>query len=149
MSIARRFFVAALAALPAGLLARRAEAAATAADPVPKVAYHLADAEKIDFVLGNIENHFAGMGGPDKVHIALVVHGPALLGFEPGRANADRTRRLAALVAKGLDLGACGNTLKAQNLTVAQLLPGFAPVPEGGVVRLARLQAMGYAYLRP
>ncbi|HVW93208.1 MAG TPA: hypothetical protein VHB74_11445 [Devosia sp.] len=148
MSLARRFLFGALAALPAGLIARRAEAA-VAADPVPKVAYHLADAEKIDFVLGNIENHFAGMGGPDRVHIALVVHGPALLGFEPGRANADRTRRLAALVAKGLDLGACGNTLKAQNLTVGQLLPGFAPVPEGGVVRLARLQAMGYAYLRP
>lgn len=145
---ARRFLFGALAALPAGLLARRAQAAVAAAD-VPRVVYHLADPEKVDFVLGNIANHFAGMGGPGKVHIALVVHGAALLSFRPERALDGRAPHLAELVAKGLELGACGNTLRGQNMTVADLLPGFAAIPEGGVVRLARLQAEGYAYLRP
>ena len=42
---------------------------------IPRVAYHLADADKVNFVLGNIENHIAGEGGPDKVHIVLVIHG--------------------------------------------------------------------------
>jgi uncharacterized protein len=43
-----------------------------------KVVYHLTDLDKVDFVLGNIRNHFDGTGGPNKVTIALVVHGPAL-----------------------------------------------------------------------
>ena len=29
------------------------------------------------------------------------------------------------------------------------LVPGFTRIDEGGVVRLARLQAQGWAYLRP
>jgi intracellular sulfur oxidation DsrE/DsrF family protein len=34
-------------------------------------------------------------------------------------------------------------------LSVADLLEGFAEVPEGGVVRLAALQSQGWIYLRP
>ena len=29
-----------------------------------KVVYHLSDAEKVNFVVGNIQNHFDGVGGP-------------------------------------------------------------------------------------
>jgi len=89
------------------------------------------------------------MGGPDKVHIVLVVHGPTLAAFKTGQADADLSHRLSALAGQGLDLGACGNTLDAQKLAVTDLLPGFARIDEGGVVRLAKLQAEGYAYLRP
>jgi len=32
-----------------------------------KVVYHLTDLDKVDFVLGNIRNHFDGVGGPNKV----------------------------------------------------------------------------------
>lgn len=153
MSLARRDLVARLAAAgSAGLIAWRssaAGAAVAATDSVPKVVYHLSDADKVGFVLGNIDNHFKGMGGPDKVRIALVVNGPAFVAFKAGRADGALTGHLAALAAKGLDLGACGNTLDAQHLTVGDLLPGFARIDEGGVVRLARLQADGYAYLRP
>ena len=39
--------------------------------------------------------------------------------------------------------------MKAQKIELADLLPGFVRVDEGGVVRLAKLQAEGYAYLRP
>jgi len=158
MSLSRRATFARLAAaVSAGLVAFKA-ADAVAAPPstpstpaagVPKVVYHLADADKASFVLSNIDNHFKGMGGTDKVHIALVVHGPALGVFKAGKADADLSRRLADLVARGVDLGACGNTLDAQHLDVADLLPGFTRIGEGGVVRLAQLQAQGYAYLRP
>ena len=116
---------------------------------VAKVAYHLADADKVGFVLGNIANHIEGMGGPDKVHIVLVVHGPALAAFRTDRANADIARRLAEAAGAGVGLAACGNTLDAQKMNVTDLLPGFVRADEGGVVRLAQLQAQGYAYLRP
>jgi intracellular sulfur oxidation DsrE/DsrF family protein len=49
----------------------------------------------------------------------------------------------------GLELNACGNSTKAQKLALKDLLPGFIVADRGGVVRIAELQSMGYAYLRP
>src|SRR5580700_5942028 len=110
----------ACAIMPISVLTTRAEAATP---DQSKVAYHLSDLDKVDFVLGNIRNHYNGMGGPDKVTIALVVHGPALK--------------------------ACINTMRAQEVTLKDLLPGFIIADKGGVVRLAELQSQGYVYLRP
>jgi intracellular sulfur oxidation DsrE/DsrF family protein len=143
----RKAFVRLFAALAGGVAATRASA--STATGTPKVAYHLSDLDKVQFVLGNIENHIAGEGGPRKVEIALVVNGPALAAFRTVRADAPLAKRLAGIAESGVSLGACGNTLDAQKITVADLLPGFVRIDEGGVVRLARLQAQGYAYLRP
>jgi len=44
---------------------------------------------------------------------------------------------------------ACGNTMRGQNVTLKDLLPGFTVAERGGVVLLAELQAQGYVYLRP
>ena len=145
----RRGLVTRLAASAAAGFAAFRVTDVAAADDVPRVAYHLSDKEKVQFVLGNIENHFKGMGGPDKVKIALVANGPALTAFASKDINPDVARRLRKLAEIGLDLGACGNTLDATKLTVADLVAGFTRVDEGGVVRLAKLQAEGWAYLRP
>ena len=136
----------ALALTPASLLATRANAAAPDAS---KAVYHLDDLDKVDFVLGNIRNHFGGMGGPDKVTIALVVHGPALKAFHSAEATPDMSKRTDELAKTGLQLNACINTMRAQNVTLTDLLPGFIVADKGGVVRLAELQGQGYAYLRP
>jgi len=124
-------------------------AAAAAAAENPKVVYHLCDLDKISFVLGNIQNHYDGMGGADRVTIALVVHGPALRAFHADHASADVTQRIRGFAKNGLELSACGNTMRAQNVTLKDLLPGFINAERGGVVRIAELQAQGYAYLRP
>jgi len=126
-----------------------ARAAAQAAADVSKVVYHLSDLDKVDFVLGNIHNHYAGMGGPAHVRIALVVHGPALKAFHLSAAAADVSKRLEELRQLGLALIACINTMRAQNVTLKDLPPGFGVAEKGGVVRLAELQSQGYAYLRP
>ena len=89
------------------------------------------------------------MGGPDNVTIALVVHGPALKAFHLASAHADVARRMGEFSKAGLELYACGNTMKAQNVTLPDLLPGFVKVDRGGVVRIAELQSSGYVYLRP
>jgi intracellular sulfur oxidation DsrE/DsrF family protein len=39
--------------------------------------------------------------------------------------------------------------MRGQNVTLKDLLPGFAVAEHGGVVRIAELQAQGYVYLRP
>ena len=140
----------AFSALGAAFAASRADAATEAAPQRKlKVVYHLSDLDKVSFVLGNIQNHIDGVGGPDHVTIALVVHGPALRAFHAGQANPELTRRVGQISGAGVELAACGNTMKSQNVTLKDLLPGFVSADKGGVVRIAELQSQGYLYLRP
>jgi intracellular sulfur oxidation DsrE/DsrF family protein len=146
----RRNILTAVLAGAGGLLAAATAAhRAQAAPDRSKVVYHLSDLDKVAFVLGNIGNHYKGVGGPDKVTIALVVHGPALKAFEKKAAARDLARHVGVFAKDGLQLNACGNTMKAQKITLDDLLPGFVKAEQGGVVRLVELQSMGYAYLRP
>ncbi|SFP27021.1 hypothetical protein SAMN05216330_106221 [Bradyrhizobium sp. Ghvi] len=139
-----------VSALGAAFAASRAKAATEAAPSTKlKVVYHLADADKVNFVLGNIQNHIDGAGGPDHVTLALVIHGPALKAFHSTQANPDVSKRIGDFSKDGVELAACGNTMKAQNITLKDLLPGFVSAEKGGVVRLAELQSQGYVYLRP
>jgi intracellular sulfur oxidation DsrE/DsrF family protein len=114
-----------------------------------KVVYHLNDLDKVSFVLGNIQNHLDGVGGPDHVTIALVIHGQALRAFHSASANPDLSKRVSQFSKAGLELAACGNTMKSQNVALKDLLPGFVAAERGGVVRIAELQSQGYLYLRP
>jgi intracellular sulfur oxidation DsrE/DsrF family protein len=142
----RRSFFKSMLALT-GLAAAGVAQAATPTKQ--KVVYHLSDAEKVKFVLGNIQNHIAGMGGPDYVEIVLVVHGPALKEFHAVAADPAFKQTVATLKAEGVALNACANTMKQQKVDIKGLVPGFDRLPQGGVVRLAQLQGAGYIYLRP
>ena len=149
----RRGILAGVVTAASGLFAVSAKRTdATAMTPAPakaKVVYHLTDLDKIGFVLGNIKNHYEGVGGPANVTIALVVHGPALKGFHSASASPESVKRLADFSRAGLQLSACGNTMKAQEITLKDLMPGFNVDERGGVVRIAELQMQGYAYIRP
>jgi intracellular sulfur oxidation DsrE/DsrF family protein len=145
----RNILAAALAGAGGLFAAATSTRRANAAPDKAKVVYHLSDLDKVAFVLGNIRNHYDGVGGPDKVTIALVVHGPALKAFQASSASPDLAHRVQEFSKTGLALTACGNTMKAQMITLADLLPGFIKADEGGVVRIAELQAQGYVYLRP
>jgi intracellular sulfur oxidation DsrE/DsrF family protein len=152
----RRNLLTATFAAAGALFAAGARARAQTRDAAPdskkdaaKVVYHLSDLDKAPFVLGNIENHLAGVGGPEKVTIALVVHGPALRAFHSAGASRDLARRVAGFVKSDVRFSACGHTMQGQNVTLNDLLPGFTVAERGGVVLIAELQAQGYVYLRP
>ena len=146
----RSILWAAASAFGAAFAASRASAAteAPAANRL-KVVYHLSDLDKVSFVVGNIQNHLDGVSGPDNVTIALVVHGQALRAFHASSANPDLSKHVGQFSKAGLELAACGNTMKAQKVGLADLLPGFIAADKGGVVRIAELQSQGYLYLRP
>jgi len=146
----RSILWAAASAFGAAFAASRASAAteAPAANRL-KVVYHLSDLDKVSFVVGNIQNHLDGVGGPDNVTIALVVHGQALRAFHTAQANPDLSKHVGQFSKAGLELAACGNTMKSQKVGLADLLPGFVAADRGGVVRIAELQSQGYLYLRP
>lgn len=63
---------------------------------------------KSRFCLRNIQNHLDGVGGPENVTIALLVHGPALRGFHSGQAHPDLTRHVSKLSKAGVGFAACG-----------------------------------------
>ena len=126
----------------------RSVAKAASADK-SRVVYHLSDAEKVGFVLSNMQNHLDGVGGSGKVTLAIVIHGPALKSFHLLGSDPEVSKRLVGLKSSGVELNACGNTMKAQQVELSDLLPGFIKAERGGVVRLAELQGEGYVYLRP
>lgn len=123
--------------------------AAAQAEGVQKVVYHLSEPTRVNFVMGNIKNHIVGKGGPDKVRIVLVIHGPALEAFVSSKANPDIRSQMSKRSKEGVSFVACGNTMKAQKLEPGDLLGDFEVAEEGGVVRIADLQEQGYLYIRP
>ncbi|WP_166304117.1 DsrE family protein [Bradyrhizobium sp. 2S1] len=138
-----------LSAIGAAFAASRANAATAAPPQKLKVVYHLDDLDKVNFVIGNIQNHLDGVGGPDNVTIALVVHGQALKAFHSAGANPVLAKRVGQFTGSGIELAACRNTMKSQNIGLKDLLPGFVAAERGGVVRLAELHSQSYLYLGP
>ena len=113
------------------------------------VVYHLSEPNKVNFVLNNIRNHLKGGGGADKLAIVLVVHGPALEEFERLNISDKVIENIAEIQSQGVELVACNNTLMAQRLVIEDLIGNFQIAKEGGVTRIAKLQSLGYLYLRP
>ena len=146
----RRGILAGVLTAAGGLFAASAKSAKAAATrDKTKVVYHLTDLDKVGFALNNIKNHYEGVGGPANVTIVLVVYGPALKAFHAATAGPETVKRLADFSRAGLQLNVCSNTMKAQEVTLKDLLPGFVIAEGGGVVRLAELQSMGYVYIKP
>ena len=135
-------------ALIAGVLLMAASATALAADKM-KVVYHLSEAEKAAFVLNTLQNHIEGVGGPDKIQLLLVVHGPAINALTDIEATEGVRKAIEKLRGEGAEFAMCGNTLKAFKLGLDDLVPGFVEVSQGGVTRIAELQSQGYVYIRP
>ena len=154
MPFSRRFVLSRLFPGLAGgaaatVLPASAARAVTPVDAVQKVVYHLSEPGRVSFVMGNIRNHIAGKGGPDKVRIVLVIHGPALAAFAMSRASPDMKLQIEGRAGDGVSFVACGHPMAAQKLKLSDMPAGFEIAGEGGVVRIADLQAEGYLYIRP
>ncbi|MBV1707877.1 MAG: DsrE family protein [Hyphomicrobiales bacterium] len=147
----RRNFFRSLALLAGGgALATMRPAEAAKSVVASRVVYHLDDLAKVNFTIeNNMTQHLQGMGGPQHVKLALVVLGPALAAFRWDHADAGMSGHFADLVKQGVQMNACGNTMRKMHLTLKDLLPGFIVAEKGGNVRLAQLQGEGFAYLRP
>jgi len=149
-SLTRRAMLRVAALFGAGAAGAGASSVARAATRKKNdVVYHLSDTNKVRFVIGNIRNHIKGVGGPENVNIQLVVHGPALKAFHDIEATDDVRNGVLQLQGEGVTFNACGNTMKAQKVVLSDLLPNMVGVPQGGVVKIAELEAEGYLYIRP
>ena len=129
-----------------------------------KVVYHINydDPKMQAGALRNIQNHINAVGA-ENLDLKVVLHGNGLaLLLEPDsldklkkfkHANADdqMTAKVTDLKGQGVDFHVCANTVRGRKVDVETDLydvSGEDIVPSG-VAEVAKLQAMGYSYIKP
>ena len=117
-----------------------------------KVLYHVdgKDPEVAKYALALINKHIDAEGGPDKIDVELVVHGPALELFEKEKMDPEMTKRFDQIIEKGAKAEMCQVSMKAFGKTIDNLAKGFvATLHPVAVKRIADLQKEGYLYIKP
>lgn len=117
-----------------------------------KVLYHVdgKDPEVAKYALALINKHIDAEGGPEKIDVELVVHGPALELFEKENMDPETTKRFDQIMQKGVKAEMCQVSMKAFGKTIDNLAKGFvATLHPVAVKRIADLQKEGYLYIKP
>lgn len=117
-----------------------------------KVLYHVdsKDPDVAKYALALINKHIDAEGGPDKIDVELVVHGPALELFEKDKMDPEMTKRFDQIIEKGTKAEMCQVSMKAFGKTIDNLAKGFVATEHPvAVKRIADLQREGYLYIKP
>ena len=129
------------------MLALYAAPSAWAADAAKKhhVVFHVTDNDDVRWnqALNNAANLQKNIG-KENIDVEIVVNGPGLnmMKLESTVAN-----RMSEALKNGVELIACGQTMKATNVTEKDLYPGIKVVP-GGVIEIMTKQEAGWTYLK-
>src|SRR5919109_2971914 len=117
-----------------------------------KVVYHVdgKDPEVAKYALALIHKHIEAEGGPEKIDVKLVIHGPALLLFDKATIDPELKKKLEIIKEDGAHAEMCQVSMKIFGKPLESLVPGLEetlhPV---AVKRIADLQAQGYLYIKP
>ncbi len=128
-----------------------------------KVVYHVNyDNPKAQAgALRNIQNHINAVGA-ENLDLKVVMHGNGLTmlltpdaaertKMKQGNATDEIQAKISGLKDQGIGFEVCSNTLKGKKVDYKHDLYDVsdADIVPSGVAELARLQAMGYAYIKP
>lgn len=128
-----------------------------------KVVYHINyDNPKTQAgALRNIQNHINAVGA-ENLDIKVVMHGKGLTmlltpdaagktKLPSGNATDEIQAKISGLKDQGIDFEVCSNTLRGKKIDFESDLYDVdkADIVPSGVAELARLQQMGYAYIKP
>ena len=129
-----------------------------------KVVYHINydNPKQQAGALRNIQNHINAVGA-ENLDLKVVLHGNGLaLLLEPDslqklskfkHANADQnmTAKVSNLKDQGVDFQVCNNTVKGRKVNIETDLYDVdkEDIVPSGVAEVAKLQAEGYAYIKP
>ncbi len=148
-------------ALGLGLTAATALAAADPMTDPPPAGYYVFqkvvyqndggtadDRAAFDHLLRHIGAHIAAVDG--KVEIRVVSFGAGVKAFQQAKTDAALAASLDGLRAKGVRFLICRNTMRGMGVKPDDLygVKGEDVVPSG-VAEIARLQGLGYVYIRP
>ena len=97
-----------------------------------------------------INKHIEAEGGPDKIDVVLVVHGPALPLFEATTIDPVLKKKLKMVLDKGAQAEMCQVSQKLFGTPLEKLVAGFKHTAHPvAVKRIADLQKEGYIYIKP
>ena len=132
-------------ALMMGALAMPTAALAGADNGQMKVVIQVSDSDPAtwNLALNNVKNFQAATKGQAKIEV--VAYGP---GIGMLTADSEVANRVTEAVDSGVKVAACGNTMKAKNLTKADMNAKVDIVP-GGVVEIVTREMEDYSYIRP
>lgn len=117
-----------------------------------KVLYHIdgSDVGTAKYAMALINKHIEAEGGPEKIDIVVVVHGPALMLFDRETVDPVLKARLKTIIDKGVEPEMCQVSMKLFKRPLDKLTPGFQPTAHPvAVKRIADLQEQGYLYIKP
>ena len=153
ISITRRLVVSALASAALLVLpVSQSPLHAAEGKAKVKVLYHVdgKDPEVAKYALALINKHIDAEGGPDKIDVELVVHGPALTLFEQDKIDPELQKRFDQALKNGVHAEMCQISMKLYNTPLEKLAKGFvATLHPVAVKRIADLQTAGYLYIKP
>jgi len=129
-----------------------------------KVVYHINydNPKKQAGALRNIQNHINAVGA-ENLDLKVVLHGNGLAlllepdsleklkKFKHANATETMTARIDNLKSQGIDFNVCANTVRGRKVNLESDLYNVdkSDVVPSGVAEVARLQAMGYSYVKP
>jgi len=129
-----------------------------------KVVYHINydNPKKQAGALRNIQNHINAVGA-ENLDLKVVLHGNGLAlllepdsleklkKFKHANANEAMTAKIDNLKSQGIDFNVCANTVRGRKVDLESDLYNVdkSDVVPSGVAEVARLQAMGYSYIKP
>ena len=117
-----------------------------------KVLYHVdgKDLATATYAMALINKHIEAEGGPDKIDVVLVVHGPALELFKAESIDPALKKKLKMAIDKGAQAEMCQVSMKLFGTPLEKLVAGFKPTEHPvAVKRIADLQKEGYLYIKP
>ncbi len=113
-----------------------------------KVLFHINELEKWDTALGNITNLIKDVG-EDGVEAVALANGPSVNAY----IDDDKLEVIKGLLDKGVKFLTCRNSLKkmcsAGVCISEENLPSFIGVVPAGITEIIKMQADGYAYVKP
>lgn len=129
-----------------------------------KVVYHINyDDPKMQMgAMRNVQNHINAVGA-ENLELKVVLHGnglalllepdalPNLPKFKNANATEEMTAVIAGLKNQGVAFNVCANTLNGRDVDYRMDLYDVseADIVPSGVAEVAKLQTMGYSYIKP
>jgi uncharacterized protein len=126
-------------------------ASTTSAVSLQKVVYHINynDLKLVNAALGNIQNHINAVGA-ENLDLRVALHGNGVEFLKTAKDDIDLQAKVGSLRSQNVRFLICRNTLTARNISLDDLFEvNEDDIVLSGVAEAARLQHLGYAYIKP
>jgi intracellular sulfur oxidation DsrE/DsrF family protein len=121
-------------------------------DGKQKVVYHVNydDPKQQSGAMRNIQNHINAVGA-ENLDLRVVMHGKGVSLLANANEDMNFQSKVVSLKSQGIAFNVCSNTLRGRKIDYTTDLFDVTEtdIVASGVAELARLQALGYAYIKP